>query len=339
MSQYSSARTLSGIRLRSWPAGHVAQLKLAVQRLESQINSSLSQSTLQTASRKISDQVPFVLDNEFTVRAGFKQAQAFWEAPPGLNGHPFRQLLFYELQHASSTSFADAETLTTPQRSVTVAGLGTGQFRFFRIRVVNTYGFAGAWSITRVARLARTRIEVNSLADTTGLVGINKRLTKGIGEWQTVLDEEYIPFGGAFSINLHASLACPHHDLNLKRNGVTRETYFGGPGFVQCRYLIGQINNVGDLVYSELGNSRFILSARPGFLDQNDLEAITPTAFGSFVSPFFRQAGSADTVFIRLQVAKLAGSEWRGRKRNRAMQVSDPLFCIRNAQVIEVLEQ
>jgi len=324
--------------MRSWPSGHVAQLKLAVSRLEEQLNSSLSQSTLQTASRKVSDQIPFVLPTEFTVRTGYRQAQVFWEAPPGLNGHPYRQLLFYELQHASTSSFYDATTLTTPQRNVIIAGLGLGTLRSFRVRIVNTFGIAGPWSIIQTVRLARNRIEITSLAGTTGTTGINKRLTKPIGVWQTVLEDTYSPLGGAISLTTQAALACPRHDLNLKVGGSTVETYYGGPGFVQLRYLIGAPNDVGDIIFKELGSSRFILSARPGFLKENDLDALTPTALGSIPSVFYRPENSSDTLTIRLQAAKMAGSEWKGRRRERALLASTPLLSLRNSLAIEVLE-
>ena len=317
----------------------VAQLKLAVQRLESQVNSSLTQSTQQTARRQIVDFVPFILDESIFIRPGFQQIQVTWSAPPGLNGHPARQLLFYEIQYDSTRSFSNPVTITTPQTNVVLAGLD-GNFISVRIRVVNTFGQASIWSVVQTVRLAKSRIEVTALANTTGLVGVNKRLTKEIGEWQTVMEVDYISFGGAFAINLHASLLCPHHNLNVKRLGNTVDTYNGGPGYVQCRYLLGEVNLNGDKIYSELSANRFLLSAKPGYLaDPTDFEAITPTAFGSFPSVFFKPERFSDPITIRLQVAKLIGSEWNGPTGAGALQTSDPLFCVRNAQVIEVLEQ
>lgn len=339
MAKFSTSNTLSQIRMRSWDSGRVAQLKLAVQRLESQINSSLTQSTEQTARRQVVNFVPFVLDESITIRPGFQQVQVTWTAPPGLNGHPSRQLLFYEIQYDSSRSFSNPITLTTPQTNVVLAGL-EGDSISVRIRVVNTFGQASIWSIVQTVRLAKTRIEVTSLADTTGLVGINKRLTKTIGEWQTVMEADYVSFGGSFAINLHASLLCPHHTINVKRGAVTVETYNGGPGYVQCRYLLGEVNLNGDKVFSELSANRFLLSAKPGYLsDATDFEAITPTAFGSFPSVFYTPERFTDPITIRLQVAKLIGSEWKGPTGAGTLQTSDPLFCVRNAQVIEVLEQ
>lgn len=339
MAQYSSPRTLSDIRLRNWNAGRVAQLKLAIQKLESQISSSLTQSTQQTAKRQVVNFVPFVLDESIIINSGFQQIQVSWQAPPGLNGHPSRQLLFYEIQYDSNRSFSNPTTLTTPQTTVVLAGL-EGFSVSVRIRIVNTFGQASIWSIVQTVRLAKTRIEVTSLADTTGLVGINKRLTKSIGEWQTVMETDYLSFGGAFAINLHASLLCPHHTINVKRGAVTVETYNGGPGYVQCRYLLGEVNLNGEKVFSELGANRFLLSAKPGYLSNaTDFEAITPTAFGSFPSVFYTPERFTDPITIRLQVAKLIGSEWKGPTGVGTLQTSDPLFCVRNAQVIEVLEQ
>lgn len=341
MANFSQSRTLSEIRFRrdsNWPSGHIAQLKLAVQRLESQINSSLAQSVKQTASRRVSDQVPFVLPNEFTISPGFRQAQASWEAPPGLNGHPFRQLLFYEIQHDTTPSFPSPTTITTAQRVLTLGGLGAGNTKSFRIRVVNTQGVAGPWSEVKTVRLARNRIELTKINDLSGTSGINKRLTKAIGEWQTVLESTYQPFGGKVSFTVQASLACPRHDLGLKVGGNVVETYYGGPGFAAFRYMIGEENSVGDIIFQELGSSRFILSARPGFLAANNLEAKTPVALGSFPSVFFPPKDASKEFTVRIQAAKLVGTEWKGRRRNRALLTSDPLVSIYNPLIIEVLE-
>lgn len=337
MSQYRTGRNLQEVRMQTWPAGRAAQLKLVVSRLEETINESLGQAVQQTDSREVSNQVPFVLSSSFVARTGLRQAQVFWEAPPGLGGHPFRQLLFYEVQHAATPSFANPIAITTPQKNLVVAGLAAGSLRSFRVRIVNTVGIAGPWSITRTVRLARTRIEVNSIGNTTSTTGVDVRLTKALGEFQTVFEITYFPFGGAISVNLHASLATPHHDLNVKIGSTIVETRYGGPAYVQCRFLIGIQNNIGEFVFSEMGQDRFILSAKPGFLDKNDLSAKTPCAYGTFMSKFTRLANT-NTIKIKLQVAKMTGSEWRGRRRERASHVSDPLFSIRNSVIIETLE-
>ena len=285
MAQYSQSHNLSDTRLRNWPAGRIAQLKLCIQRLEEGINSSLSQSTLQTARRKVSDQVPFILD--LRARAGFRQAQIFWDRPPGLGGHPFRQLLFYEIQHASEPTFANPTTLTTPTKSVTIGGLGLGTTRSFRVRVVNTFGTASFWSEVETITLARSRIQTTVIPD------VSVRLERnGLNSFEKVLDFTYQPLGGSMSANIHASLACPHHDLDRRVASVTQETLYGGPGFVQLRFKLGQLNDVGEYVFEPLGAGRFILSARPGLLETADLEALTPTAFGTIMSPFFTPQNS-----------------------------------------------
>ncbi len=330
MAKFQSGRTLGDVRLRNWPAGRVAQLKLAVQNLEGVVNSSLAQSVQQTSRRKVSEKVPFILDLD--VRAGFRQAQVAFSAPPGLNGHPFRQLLFYEIQHGSDTSFFDATTLTTPKTSVVVGGLGAGGTRSFRARIVNTFGVAGPWSETESIQLARTRIQTTDIPD------FSRRLEKPkIGDFAKVFDFEYQSLGGSMCVNLHASMACPHHDLDRRVGGVTRETLYGGPAFVQFRFLLGRENSVGQTIFEPLGASRQILSARPGFLSTANLEARTPTAFGTLMTPFFT-AEDSDELVIRLEASKMTSSEWRGRSLNRAMQVSDPLLFIRNGKVIEVLD-
>lgn len=330
MAQYSQSRNLSDLRIKAWPSGRLAQMKLAIQRLEETVNSSLSQSTLQTARRKVSDQIPFLLDLD--VRSGFRQAQVFWSAPPGLGGHPFRQLLFYEVQHASNNIFSNPTTFTTPATSVSIGGLPLGGSQSFRVRVVNTFGFASIWSEVVSITLARSRIQTTDISD------VSKRLERNaLNSFEKVLDVSYQSLGGSISVNLHASLACPHFDLDRKVLGVTRETLYGGPGFVQLRFKLGQLNDVGEYVFEPLGAGRMILSARPGLLETADLKVKSPTAFGTLMTPFFT-VPTTDPVVIRLEAAKMTGSSWKGRLGRRAEQISDPLLFIRNGRLIEVLD-
>ena len=84
---------------------------------------------------------------------------------------------------------------------------------------------------------------------------------------------------------------------------------------------------------------RTLLSARPGVnTESSDFNSVrTPTAFGTFMLPFFKPDAGIRTRII-LEAAKIPGSEWLGPTRNRATQISDPLLMTRRGQIIEVLE-
>lgn len=331
MAQSKQARALQDVRLRSWDSGRLNLLKLAVQNLENSLNTSLNSPIVQTERRKISDQVPFILD--FNVRPGFRQVQCLWSAPPGLGGHPFRQLLFYEIQHDSDPVFSDPTTIQTAQTGITIAGLALGELISFRIRVVNTFGVASTWTDTITVRVAQSQIQQTPLNDVT------MRLEGPVGYWRTVSETTFTPLAANATVNASISLAGVHFDTDQKRGAITRKTLRGGPAHVQFRWKVGNLNPItNNYILTELGQ-RTILSVRPGFASTSgDKSAIkNPLAIGTFVTPFFKlQPGVSGK--IQLQAAKMPGTEWKGSQRERTLQTSDPVFFFRNAKLIEVLE-
>lgn len=328
---HKSTRKLQDIRLRNWDAGRLNLLKLSVQNLEESLNSSLNSPIVQTERRKISDQVPFILD--FNVRPGFRQVQCLWSAPPGLGGHPFRQLLFYEIQHDSSPVFSSPTTIQTANPGITIAGLASGELISFRIRVVNTFGAASVWSDTITVTVAQSKINQTLLEDVT------IRLEGPIGYWRTVSENIFIPLAANAVVNSSIALAGLHFDTDQKRGAVTRKTLRGGPAHVQFRWRVGNLNSItNNYDMRELGQ-RTILSARPGFAlnSSNKSNARNPLAFGSFITPFFKLTPGVSGK-IQLQAMKMVGTEWKGPERERAIATSDPVFFLRNTKLLEVLE-
>lgn len=332
MAEYKTTRPLSQVRLRNWDTGRLSQLKLTVQRLESEVNKSLAASTQQSARRKLNDQVPFVLD--LSVVPGFRQATVQYSAPPGLGGAPTRQLLFYEIQHDSTPAFSNPTIIQTPNTSVNLAGFGLGETRSFRVRVVSTLNEVSQWSSTVTVTLAQNKIQ------STPLSNVFTRITRGIGEFQTVLDNVFQPVDAKACINIQVALACPHFDVEQKDpDSVVRQTFHGGPASVQLRWIIGAFDaTTQDFILREKG-VRCLLSARPGFNEEaSDFSSIrTPVAFGTFMLPFFKPEAGVNHRVI-MQAAKTPGSEWFGPTRARALEISDPILISRQGQIIEVLE-
>ncbi len=331
MPKYEVGRPLQDVRLRNWDAGRVNQLKLAVQRLESEVNKTLSSSSLQSQKRLTSDQVPFILD--LSVSPGFKQVVINFTPPPGLGGHPRRQLLFYEIQHAADESFAGATTLRTPNNQVAIAGFALGETRSFRARVINTINEAGQYSSTRTVTLASAKIQQ------TFIDNVDVRLDRDIGDFQPIFVRQFQPVEARFCTNIQLGLACPHFDVELKDGGVTRQTFRGGPATVQLRWRIGTFNEfTQDFEFREEG-PRTLLSARPGVeteaVDFNSVR--TPMAFGTYMLPFFKPQAGVQTQVV-LEAAKMPSSEWFGPTRARSLEISDPLLYTRGGQIIEVVE-
>ena len=61
MSEYKIGRPSQDIRLRNWPAGRVAALKLMVTRLEEALNDTLGAQVEQSIERLLNDQIPFII--------------------------------------------------------------------------------------------------------------------------------------------------------------------------------------------------------------------------------------------------------------------------------------
>jgi hypothetical protein len=330
VSNYKIARPQNDVRLRNWDAGRLSQLRLAVSRLETEINRTLGASVAQSDRRKISDQVPFIID--LILSPGYRQIQVDYSAPPGLGGHPFRQLLFYEIQHDDNAGFSNPAVIQTPQTHVVIGGLGIGEQRFVRVRVVNTENVASPWT-TNSTSTARGRIIQTDLP----VIRNGKRLTHKIGEFQRIFTQEYSPVGGAITLNIQLALANISSNVTVTdQDLVLRRTYRGGPATIQFRWELDTFNDVlNDFITTNLGG-RTLLSMRPGKAIAGG-ESPAPIAFGTFMSPFIRPE-SGSLIRFRLLAAKVVGSEWKGPEQNQPLTTSDPFLFLGNGKIIEILE-
>lgn len=168
MSEYRRGFPSHDIRLRNWPAGRAAAMRLAISKLETTLNDTLAAQVEQSAARKLNLEIPFIID--LTVTAGFRQFIVDFSVPPGLGGttrgaskHPDRQLLFYEIQHAATAAFSNPVIIQTPQTSILLSGFSPCQIRFFRARVINTKNEASPWTDTIQSRSARGRVFVSPM--------------------------------------------------------------------------------------------------------------------------------------------------------------------------------
>jgi len=333
MSQYDTGRPLQDVRLRNWPAGRANVLKLAVQRLESELNSLLPASVAQSDRRKVSDQVPFPLS--VTVQPGFRQAIVRFTRPPGLDAHPRRQLLFYEVQHATDAGFSNPTVIESKETQIAIAGLGIGETRSFRVRVVNTLNDASPWSNTVTVRLAQSQIQQTALPDAS------VRLTAPVGQWQKIIDVTFQPVESSTTILCPIAVAGPVFDTTQKDpSAVVRKVLRGGPAFVQFRFRAGSLNAASQEYELKAQGDRTLLSVRPGFAasDTADKSGVrNPLAFGTLPTPFFKLTSGISARVI-LEASLMPGSEWLGSEKERSSVKTDPVVFSRNGQIIEVLE-
>jgi len=148
--KYSIGRPIQEVRLRKWKPGNASQFKKVVENLETELNQIMAAQVAQGLKRIVSRKVPLITG--LTVRAGFKNFQLAFNPAKGL-----KNLLFYEIQKATASTFADSvtTTYTIPQTSLTIAARIPLQEVHFRVRAVNSKFEAGPWSNPTVATVAR----------------------------------------------------------------------------------------------------------------------------------------------------------------------------------------
>jgi hypothetical protein len=325
MAKYTVGRPSQEIRLRNWPAGRVAAMRLMVSRLESALSDSQASQVEQSAARKFNDDIPFILD--LVVDSGFRQFKVSFTPPPGLGGagrgvapHPDRQLLFYEVQSSATEGFTNPQIVETPQSNFIISGVGLGEQRFFRVRVINTKFEASRFTSTLTATSAQGTIIVTAVDDTT------VRLTETIGsDWQSIFTTVYEPSEGKGMINAHLAVGAINQDDPA--SAVT-----GGPAHVQFRWLFGV---TGDTPKEIPLGARCVMAAIPG----STVTTVGKSAmgYGTHMTPWTQLPGSG-TVEWTLEAKKRPGTEWRGGTGAKAVEESDPLVFVRNTQILEILE-
>ncbi len=351
MSSFKSARPLQDVRLRKWPGGRVAALKLMISRLEGALENTLGAQVDQSPVRVTSDQVPFILD--FKVDGGYRLFKVSFPTPPGLV-----DLLFYEIFHDDNAGFTDPTILRTPMTNVMISGVGLGETRFFKARVVNSSFEASTFTETLEVVSASRKVAVVDISGTGNLV---TQLKKAAGEFTDVVDFNFRPSGGALTMMAHVGLCGVQGDATgaqffggedptRRATNVDNETIWHkdyGPAHAQFRWVIdGKVARF----------PRFLLSTRPfngsnGPLDPSDDYAPwNVIAQGTMITPFFRTEKLS--INIKIQAALNLGSEWAGGLlesvedevqgppvRAEGAFLIEPLVLARNVKVIEVQEE
>ena len=346
MAKYNISRPLQEVRLRNWPGGRVGAMKLMISRLEDALNDTLAAQVTQDVARVVSLQVPFII--QFNVEPGYRLFKVNFPVPPGLTN-----LLFYEIQHDDNSAFTSPTTLRTPQNDMIIAGVGFGETRYFRARVVNTSFEASIWTATFAATSAQSKVAITSIAD------VDTQLIERVGVWQTITEFNYTPTGGAVSIMAQVGLcgvniaksddSTPRKDegngivISQSHNKEQQILPAFGPAHCQFRWLIDG---------KQRRFPRHMLSSRPW---ADDVRSVSSEDGGShsvmdvghFSTPFFRPE---NPINVKLQAAKGIGCEWRqgfwsdssasrGLYISNEMTDTDPFVRVKLFQVIEVQEE
>ena len=159
--KYTIGRPLQEVRLRNWTGGRVAQMKRAVEMLEEQLNTTMASQIDQGAKRVVSTRVPKITG--VAIATGFKSFSITFNEARGIS-----DLLFYEVQKDSTSSFADPTTYTITQTSLTIPTTTEREVIYVRVRAMNSKFQVGPWSASSTATgSSNFRINVERAARTT----------------------------------------------------------------------------------------------------------------------------------------------------------------------------
>jgi hypothetical protein len=187
MSKVKTPTVMREARLRKWPAGRLAQLKLFLGHLEQAVGVSLAAQVEQSPKRTFSEFVPKIVPQDISVELSFKELRITFEAPRGLTN-----LLFYEYQLSATEGFFNFDQFQSPETHYIWPGLTEGTTYFLRVRVVTKHGEVGPWSDVE---------EVETpFAQSYGLFDATERSQKisttNGNPWTTLWERTYTAIGG-----------------------------------------------------------------------------------------------------------------------------------------------
>lgn len=224
--KYTTGRPMQEVRLRNWPAGQVAQFKNAIELLETELNDTMASQIAQGAKRVVSPRVPKVTG--LTIKAGFKNFTISFAPAKGIT-----DLLFYEIQKDSTSSFANPTTFTIPQTTLTIPTSEEREQVYFRVRCMNSKFEVGPWS-TSVSATGSSNFRITvtrQAASTTTITTTYQDILDDTTDWVDVGGVSYTPSGASMCLHVHAGIHPisdglagnsfePIVDFRLLRNGV-----------------------------------------------------------------------------------------------------------------------
>lgn len=289
-SGYTIGRPIQDVRLRNWPAGKVAQLKRAVEQLETQLNQTMAAQVGQGTKAVVSPRVPKVTG--LAIHAGFKNFQVTFNDAKGID-----DLLFYEVQQDTTATFAAPTIFRIPQTTLTMPTTEEHQSIFIRVRCQNSKFQVGPWSATvNATGSSNFRISVNRQDRTTLEIEWADRDT-----WQDVIGVAYTPTAAAMCIHIHAGIFGHNSDTKSDIHPASYASQLANHVVFRILRNGVELTNAGTMQLDTF--STYALSgsgADTGWFGRR----IEVTEIGTIVTPFETFVGNESTVNFVLQ-AKL----------------------------------
>lgn len=289
-SKYTIGGLLGNVRLTDWPAGQAAQLKTAIQKLEAQLNTTMAAQVAQGAKRVFNPKVPKVTG--LTVNAGFKNFHVFFNDAKGIT-----DLLFYEIQKDSTSSFANPIIYTQPQTTLTIPTTVEHETVFFRVRVLNSQFEVGPWSTTANATgSSNFRITVTRQDRQATLL---PWATPNV--WVDVASAIYPPTAASTCLNIHAGI---YTQISADTD-IFNATRYGANNFNFAYFRIlrngVELTNTGTMQLQ--GSGDYLMHGNGEDVQWEEVRT-EETEVGTIVTPFETFVGNEASITYTLQ-AKL----------------------------------
>lgn len=193
--KYTIGRPLQEVRLKNWPAGKVAQMKRAIEMLEGELNTAIASQIQQGTKRVVSSRVPKITGVE--IATGFKSFSISFNEAKGIS-----DLLFYEIQKDSTSSFANPTTYTIPQTTLTIPTTTERERIYVRVRAMNSKFEVGQWSST-VTAVGSSNFRINVERSTRTSVTLT---TASVGTWTDIASASITVGTSAISCSIQAGV-------------------------------------------------------------------------------------------------------------------------------------
>jgi hypothetical protein len=326
-SKYTIGGLLGDVRLTNWPAGQAAQLKTAVQTLESQLNVTMASQVNQGQKRVFNSKVPKVTG--LTVHAGFKNFHVFFNAAKGIT-----DLLFYEVQKDSTSSFANPIVYTQPQTTLTIPTTTEHETVFFRVRVLNSQFEVGPWSSTQSATgSSNFRITVTRQARQATLLPWATPNT-----WVDVASAIYPPTAASMCINIHAGV----YTQNSSDTDIFNTVRYGTSNFNHAFFRILRdgvvLTNAGTMEL--VGQADYLMHANSEDVQWEETRT-EEAEIGTIITPFETFIGNEASVTYTLQAKldTLSGTPSTRTASNRGVANTDDAIVVVDCfDVIEIVQ-
>jgi hypothetical protein len=194
--KFQVGRPTQEVRLRNWKPGQAAQFKKAIEILEGELNTAMAAQVAQGAKRVFAPRIPTVTG--LVVAVDFKSFQISFNPAKGINN-----LLFYEIQKDSSSSFPNPTTYTTPQTTLTIPTGSERETIFVRVRIMDSKFQVGNWSGV-ISATGSSNFRINSIRGTRTELEI---ATEDFNTWVDVMSVSFNPTVSAVSVSVQPGVA------------------------------------------------------------------------------------------------------------------------------------